>query len=126
MQLLSHANLGVSQKTKSKENGNSRPVPKGVRRHPKTEGGRVQSILTQVLDKGHFLRLSGSIILNPGKTLELRCKGPKIGWAYPSYLDAFNDSRLRYFSYIAQLLFLKPFLFVHIVLLDMNMSRVLV
>ncbi|XP_028816785.1 platelet-derived growth factor receptor-like protein [Denticeps clupeoides] len=61
------------------------------RKRTRTRGG---SILTQVLDKGRFLRLGDTLILNPGKTLELRCKGSKIGWAYPAYLDTFNDTRL--------------------------------
>lgn len=67
-------------------------------RYPKLKdkdvGGKGQSLLTQVLDKGRFLRLGESVSLSPEKTLELRCKGSRIGWAYPSYLDTFNDSRL--------------------------------
>ncbi|KAF3838023.1 hypothetical protein F7725_009791 [Dissostichus mawsoni] len=31
---------------------------------------------------------------DPGRTMELRCKGNSIGWSYPPYLDTFNDSRL--------------------------------
>lgn len=57
--------------------------------------GKNQSLLTQVLDKGRFLRLGQSASLTPGKNMELRCKGSKIGWSYPTYLDTFNDSRLR-------------------------------
>lgn len=66
-------------------------------RHPKLKdvGGKGQSLLTQVLDKGHFLRLGQSTTLTPGKNVELRCKGSNIGWSYPKYLDTFNDSRLR-------------------------------
>ncbi|XP_015226552.1 PREDICTED: platelet-derived growth factor receptor-like protein [Cyprinodon variegatus] len=56
--------------------------------------GKNQSLLTQVLDKGRFLRLGQSASLTPGKNMELRCKGSKIGWSYPTYLDTFNDSRL--------------------------------
>lgn len=108
-------NPGVSQQTKSKKDASLRPGRKRVKgRFPKVKdkeaGGKVQSILTQVLDKGHFLRLGDSIILTPGKTLELRCKGSKIGWAYPSHFDTFNDSRLRYVIYIAHLLHSQPFL----------------
>lgn len=74
-----------------------RPGGKRVKRplKPKDGGGRGQSLLTQVLDKGRFLRLGQSITLTPGKNMELRCKGNSIGWSYPSYLDTFNDSRLR-------------------------------
>ncbi|CAL8331997.1 platelet-derived growth factor receptor-like protein [Gadus morhua] len=60
----------------------------------KETGGRGQSLLTQVLDKGRFLRLGGTTTLNPGKNIELRCKGASIGWSYPSYLNTYNDSRL--------------------------------
>ncbi|XP_050928129.1 platelet-derived growth factor receptor-like protein isoform X2 [Lates calcarifer] len=65
-------------------------------RHPKIKdgGGKGQSLLTQVLDKGRFLRLGQSTTLTPGKNIELRCKGNNIGWSYPTYLDTFNDSRL--------------------------------
>ncbi|XP_061581726.1 platelet-derived growth factor receptor-like protein [Cololabis saira] len=65
-------------------------------RHPNVidKKGKGQSLLTQVLDKGRFLRLSQTTTLTPGKDLELRCKGSNIGWSYPAYLDTFNDSRL--------------------------------
>lgn len=56
--------------------------------------GKGQSLLTQVLDKGRFLRLGHTTALTPGKNLELRCKGTSIGWSYPIYLNTFNDSRL--------------------------------
>lgn len=85
-----------------KDVGENRIRPGGKRvkvRFPKLKekdgGGRGQSLLTQVLDKGRFLRLGDSTTLTPGKTVELRCKGSNIGWSYPAYLDAFNDSRLR-------------------------------
>lgn len=75
-----------------------RPGGKRVKRplKPKEGGGKGQSLLTQVLDKGRFLRLGQSITLTPGKNMELRCKGNSIGWSYPTYLDTFNDSRLRW------------------------------
>lgn len=93
---------GVCQQVKrKKEAGENRIKPGRKRakvRYPKVKekdtGSKGQSILTQVLDKGRFLRLGESLSLNPGKTLELRCKGTKIGWAYPSYLGTFNDNRL--------------------------------
>ncbi|KAG7329235.1 hypothetical protein KOW79_007409 [Hemibagrus wyckioides] len=90
---------GASQQTKNKKDASLRPGRKRVKgRNPKIKdkevGGKLQSILTQVLDKGRFLRLGDDVVLDSGKTLELRCKGTKIGWAYPSYLDTFNDSRL--------------------------------
>lgn len=61
----------------------------------KDAGGKGQSLLTQVLDKGRFLRLGHSTTLTPSESIELRCKGTNIGWSYPKYLDTFNDSRLR-------------------------------
>lgn len=61
----------------------------------KDAGVKGQSLLTQVLDKGRFLRLGQSTTLTPGRNVELRCKGDNIGWSYPTYLDTFNDSRLR-------------------------------
>lgn len=74
-----------------------RPGGKPVKVWPtlKDGRGRSHSLLTQVLDKGRFLRLGQSTILTPGKNMELRCKGSKIGWSYPTYLDTFNNSRLR-------------------------------
>lgn len=98
---------GVCQQLKrKKEAGENRNRPGRKRakvRYPKVKEKQAeskgQSILTQVLDKGRFLRLGESLSLNPGKTMELRCKGTNIGWAYPSYLDTFNDSRLRYSSF---------------------------
>lgn len=84
-----------------KDAGENRIRPGGKRvkvRYPKQnekdQGVRGGSLLTQVLDKGRFLRLADSTSLTPGKNLELRCKGNNIGWSYPSYLDTFNNSRL--------------------------------
>lgn len=62
----------------------------------KEGGGRGQSLLTQVLDKGRFVRLGQTTTLTPGRNVELRCKGSAIRWSYPSSLDTFNDSRLRF------------------------------
>ncbi|KAM4621520.1 platelet-derived growth factor receptor-like protein [Polymixia lowei] len=93
---------GSCQQTKRrKDAGENRIRPGGKRvkvRHPKLKekdsGGRGQSLLTQVLDKGRFLRMGESTTLTPGKNMELRCKGSNLDWSYPSYLDTFNDSRL--------------------------------
>lgn len=92
---------GACQQVKRRKDvGENRIRPGGKRvkmRHPKLKDGGVkgQSLLTQVLDKGRFLRLGQSTTLPPGKNMELRCKGNSIGWSYPTYLDTFNDSRLR-------------------------------
>lgn len=93
---------GLCQQAKRrKEAGEnrSRPGGKRVRIKPskaKEGGGRGQSLLTQVLDKGRFVRLGQTTTLTPGRNVELRCKGSAIGWSYPSSLDTFNDSRLRF------------------------------
>lgn len=80
--------------------GDNRIRPGGKRvklRFPKVKEAAVkgQSLLTQVLDKGRFVRLGQTATMAPGKPVELRCKGNSIGWSYPPYLDTFNDSRLR-------------------------------
>ncbi|KAM4732524.1 platelet-derived growth factor receptor-like protein [Anableps anableps] len=72
--------------------------------------GKTQSLLTQVLDKGRFLRLGQTTTLTPGKNVELRCKGSNIGWSYPTYLDTFNDSRLsvKHSDKYSQLILTSP------------------
>ncbi|XP_025788759.1 platelet-derived growth factor receptor-like protein [Puma concolor] len=55
---------------------------------------KTQSIMIQMLDKGRFQKPAATLSLTAGQTLELRCKGNKIGWSYPPYLDTFKDSRL--------------------------------
>ncbi|ELK08858.1 Platelet-derived growth factor receptor-like protein [Pteropus alecto] len=55
---------------------------------------KAQSIMTQMMDKGRFQKPAATLSLTAGQTLELRCKGNKIVWSYPAYLDAFKDSRL--------------------------------
>ncbi|XP_029297116.1 LOW QUALITY PROTEIN: platelet-derived growth factor receptor-like protein [Cottoperca gobio] len=92
-------NGACQQVKRRKDVGENRIRPGGKRvkvRNPKLKDGGVkgQSLLTQVLDKGRFLRLGQSTSLTPGRNMELRCKGNSIGWSYPSYLDTFNDSRL--------------------------------
>lgn len=94
-------NLGSCQQLKKRKDigdNRIRPGSKRVKlRYPKVKEGPVkgQSLLTQVLDKGRLIRLGQTTTTNPGKAFELRCKGNGIGWSYPSYLDTFNDSRLR-------------------------------
>ncbi|KAI1883526.1 hypothetical protein AGOR_G00232460 [Albula goreensis] len=93
---------GLCQQIKRrKEAGENRIKPGNKRvkvRFPKLKekeaAGKGQSILTQVLDKGRFLRLGDTLTLATKTTMELRCKGTRIEWAYPSNLDTFKDSRL--------------------------------
>ncbi|XP_056142729.1 platelet-derived growth factor receptor-like protein [Lampris incognitus] len=94
-------NGACQQAKRRKDAGENRIRPGGKRakaRQPKMKekdaGGRGQSLLTQVLDKGRFLRLGETTTMTPGRNMELRCKGSSVGWAYPPYLDTFNDSRL--------------------------------
>ncbi|KAK9517741.1 hypothetical protein VZT92_023086 [Zoarces viviparus] len=92
-------NGACQQVKRRKDVGENRIRPGGKRvkarpTKPKDGGGKGQSLLTQVLDKGRFLRLGPSTTLTPGRDMELRCKGNSIGWSYPTYLDTFNDSRL--------------------------------
>ncbi|MBN3317335.1 PGFRL protein, partial [Atractosteus spatula] len=77
-----------------RKEGGRRQKNRSGKRKESESAGKGQSILTQVLDKGRFLRLVDSLTLSSGKDLELRCKGSRIGWAYPTYLDTFKDSRL--------------------------------
>ncbi|XP_072252239.1 platelet-derived growth factor receptor-like protein [Leuresthes tenuis] len=96
IELQNGACQAVKQRKDIGENRN-RPGGKRVRiRQPNLHDrkGKDQTLLTQVLDKGRFLRLGQSTTLTPGRNLELRCKGNSIGWSYPTYLDTFNDSRL--------------------------------
>ncbi|XP_078404560.1 platelet-derived growth factor receptor-like protein isoform X1 [Cetorhinus maximus] len=51
-------------------------------------------IMTQVLDKGNFQKPAETLNLVTGQSIELRCKGKNIGWAYPPYLNNLNNSRL--------------------------------
>ncbi|KAK7899492.1 hypothetical protein WMY93_020345 [Mugilogobius chulae] len=87
---MSQSGLCQQQQPKRKKDpGDSRVRAGGKRVKPrppknKDPGSRGQSLLTQVLEKGRFLRLGNTTVLSPGRTLELRCKGNNIGWEYPS------------------------------------------
>ncbi|XP_068596294.1 platelet-derived growth factor receptor-like protein [Brachionichthys hirsutus] len=92
-------NGSCQQAKRRQDEGQNRIRPGGKRAKAKRprlrdDGGRGQSLLIQVLDKRRFVRLGPTTTLTPGGNMELRCKGDAIGWSYPPYLDAFNDSRL--------------------------------
>ncbi|KAL0614200.1 Platelet-derived growth factor receptor-like protein [Plecturocebus cupreus] len=70
-------------------------IPKIKDRDSADSTSKTQSIMMQVLDKGRFQKPAATLSLLAGQTVELRCKGNKIGWSYPAYLDSFKDSRLR-------------------------------
>ncbi|XP_066173028.1 platelet-derived growth factor receptor-like protein [Sylvia atricapilla] len=69
-------------------------APKTKERESVDSSLKSQSILTQVMDKGHFQKLAATLSLAAGQSIELRCKGNNVTWNYPSYLDTFKDSRL--------------------------------
>ncbi|XP_052538051.1 platelet-derived growth factor receptor-like protein isoform X1 [Tympanuchus pallidicinctus] len=97
--------IGQSVKSKrQKEPGenkikpiNKKVKPKGLKmkeREPIDSSSKSQSILMQVMDKGRFQKLTATLSLSAGQSIELRCKGSNVTWSYPSYLDTFKDSRL--------------------------------
>nr|XP_056711415.1 platelet-derived growth factor receptor-like protein [Euleptes europaea] len=103
-QTLHHA-VGQSAKNKRpKEPGENRikpankkvkpKIPKLKERESTDSSPKIYSIMTQVMDKGRFQKPGATLSLSAGQSLELRCKGNKIGWSYPSYHDTFKDSRL--------------------------------
>ncbi|NXY86124.1 PGFRL protein, partial [Alcedo cyanopectus] len=76
---------------------NKKVKPKGSKMKERESGDsslKSQSILTQVMDKGHFQKAAATLSLSAGQNMELRCKGNDVTWSYPSYLDTFKDSRL--------------------------------
>ncbi|KAG9479826.1 hypothetical protein GDO78_011715 [Eleutherodactylus coqui] len=56
---------------------------------------KVQTIMTQVMDKGRFQKPPAMLTVSAGQSVELRCKGEKITWNYPENVGTFKDSRLR-------------------------------
>ncbi|XP_006128498.2 platelet-derived growth factor receptor-like protein [Pelodiscus sinensis] len=68
--------------------------PKLKERESSDTSTKSQSIMVQVMDKGRFQKPAATLSLPTLQNIELRCKGNKIGWSYPSYLDTFKDSRL--------------------------------
>ncbi|XP_012966257.3 platelet-derived growth factor receptor-like protein isoform X2 [Mesocricetus auratus] len=87
-----------------KEQGDNRIKPTNKKAKPKIPKGKDRdsadttpknpSIMVQAMDSGRFQKPAATMSLTAGQTVELRCKGSKVEWSYPSYLDAFKDSRL--------------------------------
>lgn len=71
-------------------------IPKIKDRDAADATPKAQSIMIHMMDKGRFQKPAATLSLTAGQTLELRCKGSKIEWSYPTYLDTFKDSRLRW------------------------------
>uniref|UniRef100_A0A8D1BWP6 Platelet-derived growth factor receptor-like protein n=1 Tax=Sus scrofa TaxID=9823 RepID=A0A8D1BWP6_PIG len=69
-------------------------IPKIKDRDSADSVPKTQSIMIQMMDKGRFQKPAATLSLTAGQTLELRCKGNKIAWSYPAYLDTFKDTRL--------------------------------
>ncbi|XP_058145946.1 platelet-derived growth factor receptor-like protein isoform X1 [Dasypus novemcinctus] len=87
-----------------KEPGENKIKPAGKRVKPKAPRGKdgeapdgtpkAPSIMVQVVDRGRFQKPDATLSLAAGQSVELRCKGARIGWSYPAYLDTFRDARL--------------------------------
>lgn len=69
-------------------------IPKIKDRDSADSTAKSQSIMMQATDAGRFQRPAATVSLMAGQSLELRCKGSKVEWSYPAYLDTFKDSRL--------------------------------
>ncbi|KAI5943832.1 Platelet-derived growth factor receptor-like protein [Manis javanica] len=69
-------------------------IPKTKDRDSADSMPKTQSIMARMMDKGRFQTPAATLSLTAGQTLQLRCKGNKIGWSYPAHLDTFKDSRL--------------------------------
>lgn len=70
-------------------------VPKIKDRDSADSTPKSQSIMMQAMDNGRFQKPGAVMSLTAGQTVELRCKGSRVEWSYPAYLDTFKDSRLR-------------------------------
>ncbi|KAM3832080.1 platelet-derived growth factor receptor-like protein [Vipera latastei] len=69
-------------------------TPKLKERNSTEPSPKASSIMIRVMEKGHFQKPTATLNLSAGQSIELRCKGNRIGWSYPPYLDTFKDTRL--------------------------------
>ncbi|XP_038180519.1 platelet-derived growth factor receptor-like protein [Arvicola amphibius] len=69
-------------------------VPKIKDRDSADATPKSQSIMMQAMDNGRFQKPGAVMSLTAGQSVELRCKGSRVEWSYPAYLDTFKDSRL--------------------------------
>uniref|UniRef100_A0A6I8PI21 Platelet-derived growth factor receptor-like protein n=1 Tax=Ornithorhynchus anatinus TaxID=9258 RepID=A0A6I8PI21_ORNAN len=69
-------------------------------------GPQAPSILVQVVGRGRFLKLTDTLVLPAGASLELRCRGRSARWRFPVSLEEEGAGRLRikHFSRFSQLL----------------------
>ncbi|MGH0168770.1 UNVERIFIED_CONTAM: hypothetical protein FKN15_055756, partial [Acipenser sinensis] len=57
-------------------------------------------VLTQVLEWGKFQKVGDSLTVQAGNTLELRCKGKPVEWAFPDYVEEEDEGRLRVIQHL--------------------------
>uniref|UniRef100_A0A803T1P6 Immunoglobulin domain-containing protein n=1 Tax=Anolis carolinensis TaxID=28377 RepID=A0A803T1P6_ANOCA len=65
------------------------------------------SILTRAVAKGQFQKVTDTLTLKAGETLDLRCKGKSVKWKYPPYLEDDDTEyclRVKYFQKHSQLI----------------------
>ncbi|XP_077434399.1 platelet-derived growth factor receptor-like protein isoform X2 [Vanacampus margaritifer] len=68
--------------------------PLTVKTKPKVKAP-TQNLLTQVINRGKFIKVGETLSVNAGDTLELRCRGKPVQWGLPSYLEEDDEGRLR-------------------------------
>lgn len=96
------------QKEKAKPPGakTAKPVVKKTKASPKPTPPPTPSppppppVLTQVLERGKFQKVGDSLTVQAGNTLELRCKGKPVEWAFPDYLEEEDEGRLRVIQHL--------------------------
>ncbi|KAG5264042.1 hypothetical protein AALO_G00271490 [Alosa alosa] len=83
------AGKGAGKKTKT---ATAKPKLRAATQAPSAPQG---TRLTQVVNKGKFQRVGGSLSVPAGETLELRCKGNPVQWGVPYYLEEEDAGRLK-------------------------------
>ncbi|XP_062856333.1 platelet-derived growth factor receptor-like protein [Trichomycterus rosablanca] len=81
---------GIEKKTKS--------TPVKIKNKPKPRPQSptpTQSYLIHVVGKGKFQKVGKILSIPAGNSLELRCKGDRVQWVVPSYLQEDDEGRLR-------------------------------
>ncbi|XP_008103012.2 platelet-derived growth factor receptor-like protein [Anolis carolinensis] len=113
----------VTKELKAKENKFSRAVGKKVQQGaskflkkgqakptmtiPSQKQPSPLSILTRAVAKGQFQKVTDTLTLKAGETLDLRCKGKSVKWKYPPYLEDDDTEyrlRVKYFQKHSQLI----------------------
>ncbi|XP_061541901.1 platelet-derived growth factor receptor-like protein isoform X1 [Phycodurus eques] len=85
------AKLGKPKLAKAAKKGTLGPKAK-----PKVKAStQAKALLTQVINRGKFIKVEETISVHVGDALELRCRGKPVQWGVPSYLEEDDDGRLR-------------------------------